>query len=179
MVRPLRYISNVIDLFGRGRTTEFCTFGESLSLRFPGGSKFGRFASTKSLHVHELRSDGSGGGVLNMPQYWNSLGVITPLEEEPSHYNSQDFRKRENSVQDMRVYGTASLDSPDVTQSCVALAGNQAHPKCHLENLNAVTLLSKFAHEWQLDLAAVGSYPGDLLHHAVDHLPPRAPWVPL
>ena len=28
VVRPLRYISNLIDLFGRGRKTEFCTIGE-------------------------------------------------------------------------------------------------------------------------------------------------------
>ena len=28
VVRPLRYISNLINLFGRGRKTEFCTIGE-------------------------------------------------------------------------------------------------------------------------------------------------------
>ena len=28
VVRPLRYISNLIDLFGRGRKIEFCTIGE-------------------------------------------------------------------------------------------------------------------------------------------------------
>ena len=102
--------------------------------------KFGRFASVKSLHAHELAADKS----LHLPQYWNSLGVITPFQEEPSHYADGEmyqFRRRDNSVQDMPVFADSTKYRHSY-EACRELAGGMPHPKCALENLHTVTLLT-------------------------------------
>ena len=120
---------------------------------------FGRYYSAKTIHAYELGLDPS-----RVPEYWNSIGETIPFEEEnliqntPYDKTGESFFIDNRFIQTMRVFINTkqTIEQDTELQTCNHILNGRGkptphanqpsivgiHPKCSLEHLHTVGLVT-------------------------------------
>ena len=172
--------------------THWDTKGSLLGIE---STHFGRYYSAKTIHAYELGLDPH-----RVPEYWNSIGVTVPFEEESLLQNTPQLQAQtsffidDRFVQTMGVFTnpkqTAEQD-PDLQACNYILNGNGLnpshtdqpsiagiHPKCSLEHLHTVGLVTNGNSASMLSEVTPGVYFTTLLYLPPEYGPMGLRWCP-